>query len=159
MKKKLVVALLLVVSIFVNAKVDMGKVNSRILEMKMDLKKDLHKKKYGNEVKGSYEIEGNKIKLKAYMVPIAERARQKEYNLIEVRDLNDFENILKVKGYLPKYVIDEAKPLHLKEIFGGGILLLMGLLMGVRHNNLKRRRMKNQKRIKTEETIDIKKVA
>jgi len=126
------------------------------------LKKDLHKKKYGNEVKGSYEIRGNKINLKAYMVPVKKRGRQKEYKLLEVRDLNNFANVLKVKEYLPKYIIDEAKPLHLKEIFGGGILLLVGLLMGIRYSNLKQRRIKNKQKRKREEKkekINIKKVA
>jgi len=160
LKRKVIFLIMILSFVMVNAKIDTQMVNKRVLEMKMELKKELHKKKYGNDVVGSYEIIGNEIKLEAYMLPIAKRIKQKGYNILEIRELDDFSKILKSKNYLPKYSIDESRTYPIKEIFGGGILFLLTLLMGIRRNNIKKNKKKSQKsRENKGENKELKKAA
>lgn len=102
--------------------------------MKSDLKVDLHKKNYGNEVVGVFELKGDKIQLSSFMLPVKGRKNQKNYNITEERDLNTFK-LLSSNQLLPKYSYGKEKSMLLKDIaknVGKGLAILLGLLLGMK---------------------------
>ncbi|BDU49857.1 hypothetical protein [Haliovirga abyssi] len=126
-------------------------ISSRLLEMKSDLKVDLHKKNYGNEVVGTFELKGDKIKLSSFMLPVKGRKNQKNYNITEERDLNSFK-LLSSNQLLPKYSYGKEKNMLLKDIAkttGKGLAVLLGLLFGMKMFFSKKK--KKRKSRKTEE--------
>ncbi|MGM0508787.1 MAG: hypothetical protein ACQERZ_06415 [Fusobacteriota bacterium] len=119
--------------------VDSADLEMRVLELKSDLKKELHKKSYGNEVVGSYEIKGENVKFDTYMIPIAGRPRQEKFRITEVRNISDFSTILAYEENLPKYNINEKKPSYLlRSLVAILSLLFMGLMVYTKKNILKR---------------------
>ncbi len=108
----------------------MGKIDERVIEMKSELKKELHKKQYGNQVVGSFELRGENIVLEAKMIPLEGRPRQYGFKVTEVRELNDFDKIKSSNAFLPKYGINHKTniPFNMAKILGGIMALLLALL-------------------------------
>lgn len=102
-------------------------VNERVMEMKTELKKELHKKKYGNEVMGSFEVKGKKIHVSANMIERKGKPRQESFQISETRRISDFKLISSTKYNLPKISIDEKKPLNMAKAMGT-MLFLLGMM-------------------------------
>lgn len=119
-------------------------VNERVLELKTELKKELHKKKYGNEVIGHYEIKGNKIYLGATMVERKGVPRQEKFEISEIRRSSDFKLSKNTKYNLPKIALDEVKRMNMAKALGSMLFLLGALFVSSLLIGKKKRKEKRQ---------------
>lgn len=157
MRKNVIIVMMLILCTVVSyANIgyeSMVKFNERILELKLDLQKQLLMKKYSNQVIGSFDVQGDTVLLKAYSIPLE---GEKSFSISEVRNVETFE-VTKSSSILP----DVAKGTNagitqgtvVKGMVLGGLLMMMALVGIVMRN---RNRLKQRKAARREEKIEEK---
>lgn len=132
------------------------KFNDRILELKLDLQKQLLMKKYNNQVIGSFEVKGDTVLLKAYSIP---DAGQQSFTISEVRNAQTFD-IVSTAATLPETAMKDSKAGVQESIVKGialaGLLLLMatvGLFARGRKTTKARKSVKTEERKEEKERL------
>lgn len=165
MKKTAIIVMMLILCAVVSyagvGYESMVKFNDRILELKLELQKQLLMKKYDSQVIGGFEVQGDTVLLRAYSIPLE---GEKSFSISEVRNIETFE-IAKSSSVLPEMAKgtvtagnsaakgNSGWSVVAKGVILGGLILLAALTGMIIRN---RKRMKQKRAIRRKEKVEEK---
>lgn len=132
--------------IFASSADSVEKINNKVDNLKKELQGELKKNGMNYEIAGSFSVDAENIKIEAYVVPNAGEKLIGKLNIIEIRDRNNLENVIRRESSLPK----SSVPISSRSLMETIALIVVAVLLGVLLNRIYKKRKEKEAASKKE---------
>lgn len=137
--------------IFASSADSIEKINKKVENLQKELQGELKKNGMTYEVAGSFSVESENIKIEAYAVPRAGEKLIGKLNIIEIRERNNLEDVIKRESSLPKSSVSSGSEGLMKTIELISVAVLLGMLLKRVYNRRKEKEEAAKKEIENSE--------
>ncbi len=137
--------------IFASSADSVEKINNKVDNLKKELQGELKKNGMNYEIAGSFSVDAENIKIEAYVVPNAGEKLIGKLNIIEIRDRNNLENVIRRESSLPKSSVPISSRSLMETIALIGVAVLLGALLNRIYKKRKEKEAASKKEIENSE--------